>query len=714
MQAAVVPFQIIVGGRGTDGNYSLRAAAAGRTAEASLALPQLPADAIALGNAFGRALFPPPLRQLLLDVARGADESGARLQLQLQVSPPELATLPWEWLSLGSQTAWQPALREDYALVRVGQRTRSLPTLSVSGPLRVLIACAPGCDRDAITFGTALADEVRAGRMVVDLLRDADPITLGEALDEEPCHILHIIAPASIATRETSSSGFFRLRLGRGVDPAGLTGLLEERAGLRLVSLGGPTPEDTQALTGLATAVHERSGMTMISLGGLDAEQAAIFAGACFGALAMGSPADLAVTHGRTALADAGAPWGLPQICQAPGGEELFSIHPAAPQRTYAAPDPDPYPRTERYERSPKRDATLGTTARDPLPSRRSLARRQPRPARSTPPLPRVNWRLAVLIVASILLLLLVARSLQRPDDAGAGSAQAAEASGASIDTLAPVIHAAVNTKLADLGQVGPQGVSQANTYVTYITANGESLDQIAQRAGSDAFSIVAYNHLSPTDPLRPGRPLVIPVYRQGEPLPAAPIINRGSTERPQVALTFDIEIDDVTLYGILDIMKQRGVKGTFFVTGRWVSSYPEAAKRIVAEGHELGNHSLTHPSFSAIGLDGMKNELDETERIVKETTGSTTKPYFRFPYGDSTDVAVQKIAGMGFIAYHWSVDDSAMPAWLAQAAVDPTQVYGGILLMHGRQSTVDNLSSWLDQLKAIGLEPVTLSAVLK
>ena len=193
MTVAAISFQLVVGGRSAAG-YSMRATAAGRSAEATLALPPLPDDCDALGLALGRALFPPPIRQLLLDVARGADAAGARVQLQLQLAAPELQAIPWEWATLGSEVPWRPALREDYTLLRVVAAPRPQPALAVLGPLRLLIACAPGATAAAAPLGHALAEPVRAGLLGVDLLRDADPLTLREALAEEPCHALHLVA----------------------------------------------------------------------------------------------------------------------------------------------------------------------------------------------------------------------------------------------------------------------------------------------------------------------------------------------------------------------------------------------------------------------------------------------------------------------------------------------------------------------------------------
>jgi len=251
--------------------------------------------------------------------------------------------------------------------------------------------------------------------------------------------------------------------------------------------------------------------------------------------------------------------------------------------------------------------------------------------------------------------------------------------------------------------------------YTVHQVAAGETLDGIAARLGSDAASIATLNAIDIEAPLRPERALAIPLFRAGEPAYGlTEPVRRGNPASGKVALTFDIEIDDTTLYAILDALQQRGVKGTFFVTGRWVKRFPDAARAIVANGHEIGNHSLTHPFFSRIGLDGMANELRETERIVQETTGRSTRPHFRFPYGVYTAQAVAAVAAEGYIPYHWSADDRGIPAWLDHAVADPAWASGGILLLHGRPATAGALPGIIDRLRAAGLEPTTLGETLR
>lgn len=428
--ATVIPFQIVVGGRSPAG-YGLQASGAGRVAEARLDLPTLSGEPAALGRALGQALFPPPVRQLLIDVARGADEAGARLQLQLNVTAPELAALPWEWASLGGATPWRPAVRDDYALVRVGRAERVLPPLPVAGPVRLLVACAPGAAIGAAApLGRALAGPVRSGELVVDLLRDADPVALRDALREEPCHALHLVVADA-----TGQGAGARLRLGRGLDAPGLAGLLGEHPDLRLLVLAADQGAESGSLAGIAAAVHDTLGIASVALGDLDYSQAAAFCGPCYAAIVSGDPADLAVTDGRAALEATGDAWGAPRLWVVPGGERLFTQAPAAVEAPAQARR-QPLPEDEEELAAapvgtpvrPRRAVTaLGQKASQALATARAFVvdatavgepAQRPRPAER-----QASWlqpKLVALILACLILILVVSRVL--PD----GSAEPA------------------------------------------------------------------------------------------------------------------------------------------------------------------------------------------------------------------------------------------------------------------------------------------------
>ncbi len=251
--------------------------------------------------------------------------------------------------------------------------------------------------------------------------------------------------------------------------------------------------------------------------------------------------------------------------------------------------------------------------------------------------------------------------------------------------------------------------------YMYHIVAEGDTLATIAERMGSDVEAIAAHNRLPPEYELRVGRMLGIPVFRAGEAGVPPAIIRQGNPTVPKIALTFDIELQDLRpLYAILDTLRARQIKGTFFVTGAWVRQFPAAAQAIFADGHEMANHSFTHPAFDQISLEQARAELRQTEEIIQAVLGVTTRPYFRFPFGLSTPAMVSVIGSEGYLPYFWSTDDPHMDGWLARVTQDPQRGYGAILLLHQRASTAASLPGWLDQLEALGLQPVSLSEVLE
>jgi hypothetical protein len=405
MQPAVIPFQISISGQSTSG-YLLRAGAAGRTQEVPLVPPDPINDTPALGKALGTALFPKPVRQMLIDVARGADESGARLQIQLYVAPPELAILPWEWMTLGDQTLWQPALRDDYAMIRVRRRAPQRPNLVVNGPLRLLIIAAPGADDRIGPLSKPLSAVAQSNGIIVDLLRDATPAAIAAALEEEPSHILHVLAPISSGIR-----GETRLRLGRGIEAQTLIELLQPHADLRLITFAGG---DAIACDSLSGIVHERTGIATISLDGQHDDQYAAFAATCYATLADGQPVDLAVTDGRAVLAEQNGNWGIPRLYLRPGCEQLFTINPAPAERDVVrVGQPIPRPMNERRQNQDVRtkprparfdvaDTAVGAPARRVFEAARKAHLLRP--------------QVIALVIASLILAIMVYANLERPE----------------------------------------------------------------------------------------------------------------------------------------------------------------------------------------------------------------------------------------------------------------------------------------------------------
>lgn len=127
-------------------------------------------------------------------------------------------------------------------------------------------------------------------------------------------------------------------------------------------------------------------------------------------------------------------------------------------------------------------------------------------------------------------------------------------------------------------------------------------------------------------------------------------------TDKPQIALTFDAAWGNEDTEQILSILKKHNVKVTFFATGGWVESYPEDVKKILADGHDLGNHSENHKNMSQLSTDQMRSELMEVHDRVKNLTGYEMT-LFRPPYGDYSNEVIQTATSLGYYSIQWDVD---------------------------------------------------------
>ncbi len=120
--------------------------------------------------------------------------------------------------------------------------------------------------------------------------------------------------------------------------------------------------------------------------------------------------------------------------------------------------------------------------------------------------------------------------------------------------------------------------------------------------------------------------------------------------------LTFDCgwEYENLTSK-ILDTLKEKNVPAVFFCTLDHIKKQPELIRRMIAEGHIVGNHSNTHPSFASISRTQMAKEIEDTENYLRENFGYAAK-YFRFPAGEYNESALDLVASLGYMSVFWSV----------------------------------------------------------
>lgn len=195
-------------------------------------------------------------------------------------------------------------------------------------------------------------------------------------------------------------------------------------------------------------------------------------------------------------------------------------------------------------------------------------------------------------------------------------------------------------------------------------------------------------------------------------PLPAWRKIDR-------VALTFDAGSGGANTPGILDDLKTAGLHCTFFVTGQFADANPAIMSRIAADGHEIGNHSYSHPKFTTLSAPEVSSQLARTEAAVKASTRLSTKPYFRFPYGLGSDALIRQINAEGYLCVLWTIDtldwDPATSTEAIRSRVMQRVGPGAIVLMHADSpQEAQVLPAVISDLKAAAYEIVTLSEALE
>lgn len=185
------------------------------------------------------------------------------------------------------------------------------------------------------------------------------------------------------------------------------------------------------------------------------------------------------------------------------------------------------------------------------------------------------------------------------------------------------------------------------------------------------------------------------------------------------IAMTFDDGPHPVYTPKLLDILKERGIKATFFLIGKSVATHPEIVRRIVAEGHEVANHTWDHKMLRQLSQEKINDELQKTQDAIVAACGITPTVY-RPPFGAITKK--QQAAVMEKFHYPsivWEVDTNDWKAPRTVAKVHDTILKdthaGSIILCHDiHGETIDAMPATLDELKAKGFLFMTISQLIK
>lgn len=188
--------------------------------------------------------------------------------------------------------------------------------------------------------------------------------------------------------------------------------------------------------------------------------------------------------------------------------------------------------------------------------------------------------------------------------------------------------------------------------------------------------------------------------------------VNRDDNK---ISISFDAAWGGDKTLGILDLLDEYNIKTTFFLVDIWTQKYPELVKEIVARGHEIGNHSTSHPQMSKLNETQIAKELNTQADNVLAIAG--VRPVlFRPPYGDYNNRVITTARAQGFVPIQWSVDSLDWKNRGAQEIINrATKVKSGdIVLFHNdSQYILDALPAVLKYYAENGYSVVPISEIL-
>lgn len=160
--------------------------------------------------------------------------------------------------------------------------------------------------------------------------------------------------------------------------------------------------------------------------------------------------------------------------------------------------------------------------------------------------------------------------------------------------------------------------------------------------------------------------------------------------EEKVIYLTFDAGYENGNADKILDVLKNEQVPAAFFLVGNYFKTQPELVRRMVAEGHIVGNHTATHPDMSKIKeLADLRKELEQTENLYRQTTGKDMPKFYRPPQGKFSVSNLQQAQMLGYTTVFWSLayadwDNSKQPTREYALEKLNSRIHNGaIVLLH-------------------------------
>lgn len=193
------------------------------------------------------------------------------------------------------------------------------------------------------------------------------------------------------------------------------------------------------------------------------------------------------------------------------------------------------------------------------------------------------------------------------------------------------------------------------------------------------------------------------------------PIYSVDTTEK-NVALTINCawSADDIDL--ILKTLDKHNLKITFFMVGEWVGKYQEETKKIFQAGHEIANHSYSHPHVNNLSYEANKDEIERCSSLIKKITGVEPTLY-RGPYGEYNNTVINAAEDCGLKTIQWSIDSldwQGLTTDQMWERINKNLLNGSIILMHnGTENTALALDQILTNIEQKGFEIVKVSDLI-